>query len=223
MRSNHLSRRLERGFSFIEVLVVMGIIGVLVSGVVFIVGNWMEKRPQMMTRDRMMKVKVAIESTRSHFAAYPADDVTKLEKRWATGLSVKIKAPNNRTNRGIESVVQAFNWPGNPANPEFNDEDFVNTDEDEFGAPINPKKGTDGLEIKDEWDNPLIYIESQSYQKAKKNGGVEIMTADGELVRAMPYENEDGSFVNAASFQLFSMGPDMEPNTEDDVLVWKDD
>ena len=223
MRSNHQSRRLERGFSFIEVLVVMGIIGVLVSGVVFIVGNWMEKRPEMMTRDRMMTVKVAIESTRSIFAAYPADDVRNIEKRWATGLAVKIKAPNNRTNRGIEAVVQAFNWPGNSTNPEFGDGDFVNTDEDVFGVAISAGKGADALELKDEWENPLIYIESQSYQKAKKNGGVEVMTADGEVVRAMPYENEDGSFVNAASFQLFSMGPDMEPNTDDDVLVWTND
>ena len=216
-------RRSERGFSFIEVLVVMGIIAVLVGGVVFIVGKWMEDRPRMLTRQRMVKAKVALESLRQRFGSYPAADVRKIETRWASGAGSKIKAPSNRTNLGIEAMVQAMYWPGNEYDPEFNDDEFVNTDEDQLGKAVNNRSNPELLELKDEWDNPLVYIEAATYASAAKDGGVQVLTAEGDMVRAMPYQNEDGSFVAPSSFQLFSIGPDMEPNTEDDVLLWRDD
>ena len=44
--------------------------------------------------------------------------------------------------------------------------------------------------------------------------------APGDEVEAAPHRDADGQFRNANTFQIYSMGPDGQPNTEDDMGNW---
>ena len=46
-------------------------------------------------------------------------------------------------------------------------------------------------------------------------------TLSGIPVQPRPWRAEGGGFVNPNGFQLFSLGEDGLPNTEDDVVSWK--
>jgi prepilin-type N-terminal cleavage/methylation domain-containing protein len=227
MDSTTLLRRArgQRGFSFIEILVVMGIIGVLVGGVVVAINLFFKKGPEFNTRNTLNKVKAITEKWRMTFdGMYPPSDVARIAEIAQTGTAAK--APGNSENAGIEALYQAFYWPGFGTDPGLTDSEIDNVDEDELAKAVN-KLGTKPLyEIVDGWGNPLIYFTKDDYAKYASTGASyhakDPDTADVETVEAMPYRRDDGSYVNPTSFQLFSMGPDARPNTPDDITIWGD-
>ena len=71
--------------------------------------------------------------------------------------------------------------------------------------------------------HPLVYFAAGDYADATKAPPTYMAKdADGveRAVYPKPYKTERG-FEQAKSFQLFSMGPDGEPNTEDDLKSWE--
>jgi prepilin-type N-terminal cleavage/methylation domain-containing protein len=229
LKSQRLSktRRLagaQRGFSFIEILVVMGIISVLVGGVIVAIGLWGKKRPEFDTKNVLNKTKALIEDWKNHFEQYPPSDIKDIAAR--AGIGTVPKSPGNNINGPIEAIYQALSWPGFPGSPEWNDKERGNTDEDELSKAIN-KHGAPGLfEIVDGYENPLVYFDNRDYAEWATGGGPSYIsrTRDGRELESVPvpYKNEeDGGFRNPETFQLWSMGPDGEPNTDDDITTWK--
>ncbi|MDJ0974825.1 MAG: prepilin-type N-terminal cleavage/methylation domain-containing protein [Planctomycetota bacterium] len=217
----HIGRGREHGFSFIEILIVMGIIAVLVGMVVVAIQIWGRKGPEFLTKQRLQKVAAGARQVHSTFEVYPPLDIKDVPKLTGVVPKGKIKPPRNSTNEGIETLVQMLYWQGLKYDPQITDDEFINTDEDELGAPVNKRNNPELLEIRDEWQNPLIYIPARSYGEADAEG-VRYMTFDGIDVSARPWKSEYGGFEQPDSFQLFSMGPDGEPNTEDDIRHWRD-
>ena len=220
-RSDH--RRSEAGFSFIEILIVMGIISVLVGGVVVAIGMWSQKGPEFATKNTLNKTKMLIEKWKSWASFHPPGDVTKIGV--ITGTGGKVSAPDNRVNEGIESIYQALYWPGFKSDPQWDSElELKNKDEDKLRKAVNKLGTTELMEIVDGWGNPLIYFHSQDYKKYADGGQTYSATnpMDGVDmdVEARPWQREDGTFFNPLGFQIYSMGPDGEPNTEDDVTTW---
>ncbi len=212
----------QGGFSFIEILVVMGIIGVLVGGVIVAIGIFFKKGPEFDTKNTLSKTRMLIEKWRMEFdGAYPPGEVTRLSA--VTGVGEVAKDAGNKTNAGIESVYQAMYWPGFKSDPQFSPNELGNTDEDELRKAIN-KLGTTALtEVVDGWGNPLVYFHKDDYAKFGESGaGYVSQSPDGGelLVEARPYRSADGTYINPTSFQLYSMGPDGEPNTDDDITTW---
>lgn len=224
-------RQAQRGFSFIEILVVMGIISVLVGGVIVAIGMWAEKGPEFATKNTLNKTKALIENWQSQFEMWPPSDVTRIAD--VAGVGKKAKSPGNKRNGGIEAIYQALYWPGFKGDPQWKEPDpgeeggqgaeIGNLDEDKLSKAVN-KRGTKELnEIIDGWGNPLVYFHRDDYVKYAE-GGMIYDSQDKELnlldVEPKPYRRDDGTYINPDSFQLFSMGPDGEPNTDDDIKTW---
>jgi prepilin-type N-terminal cleavage/methylation domain-containing protein len=211
-------RRRQGGFSFIEILIVMGIISVLVGGVVVAIGMWAEKGPQFQTKNTLTKVKVLVENWKTWSSFDVPGDVTKIPG--LVGAGEAVASPENRINEGIESVYQALYWPGFKGDPAWDEEtELSNADEDKLRKAVNKLGTTDLMEIKDGWGNPLIYFHNADYKKFSGTGQTYSSQLLGE-VEARPWQREDGTFYNPLGFQIYSMGPDGEPNTEDDVTTW---
>jgi prepilin-type N-terminal cleavage/methylation domain-containing protein len=210
------------GFSFIEVLVVMGIIGVLVGGVLVAINIFFKKGPEFAARNTVNKVRALVDKWKLDFGAYPPSDVTKIAEVADVGEAAK--APGNPTNAGIEALYQAFYWKGFSSDPQFTDAEVANLDEDELRKAVNKLGSTALREIVDGWGNPLVYFNFQDYAKLAASGAIynalDPETGQINEVTAYPFRTEDGTFVNPNSFQVFSMGLDGQPNTADDLTFW---
>ncbi|MDA1194620.1 MAG: type II secretion system protein [Planctomycetota bacterium] len=216
-REQHTSRHRQRGFSFIEILIVMGIIGVLAAGITVAIQIWLRRGPEFATKQTISKTKLMIENWKAQFELYPPSDVTALAG--ATGQGEKPQAPDNSENGGIEAIYQALYWPGFKGDPEWGSDELRNHDEDRLRKAINKHGTPDLMEIVDAYENPLIYFHRDDYDSAFTNGR-SYVNKDGEVVEARPYKRPDGSFYNPSTFQIWSMGNDGQPNTDDDILPW---
>jgi prepilin-type N-terminal cleavage/methylation domain-containing protein len=209
--------RSERGFSFIEILVVMGIIAVL-SGLVLvavqIVGR---KKPELESETRVNKLKGAADHLKINSGGqFPPIALTGIEQMLGGGVSIK-KVPNH-TNEGIESLLQAIYWPGAGIDPELGDGELSNTDEDELDKAVG--RGKPLYEVKDGYQNPIAYFPFTEYAAAWEKPH-DYVLGDGSVVQVRPWKSETG-FANPMSCQIFSFGPDGQPNTEDDIKSWTD-
>lgn len=211
------------GFSFMEILVVMGIIAVLVGlsvGIFKIVGK---KGPEVKTRALLMKMRTNIDAWRGAFKAWPPSNLNNLAAVTGLRITVGKAQPPNDQNWGIESLLQCLTMPGYDHNPEL-DDDLVNTDGDELDKAL-AKSGVAALsEVKDAWGNPLIYFTDADYAQAEKNPPTYLTGEDsvmrGDAVLPKPWRNANGAFAQQGAYQIYSMGEDGQPNTEDDLKAW---
>lgn len=221
----------ERGFSFIEILVVMGIIAVLAGMVVLAINIIARKGPEQRTRVLLNNLSATTDHWKRKFGAYPPTDFQQLTLYVAPSLKIP-KAPNT-TNLGIESLYQALHLHGFGTTPSLRDPaseddlgegDLSNTDDDGVDKSFNIKDSTRLYEIRDGWGNPLVYFASAQYASADKDPPIYICGADDAPesdVRPRPWRSPTGGFAKPDSYQLFSMGPDGVPNTEDDLKAWE--
>ncbi len=213
----------EAGFSFIEILVVMGIIAVLTGGVLVVVQIMGKKGPQFDTQTRMQNLDALIQKFKMDTGTHPPSKVSKIG--YIVGSEKKAKG-ENRVNEGIEALYQALTWEGIKTNYDFKEVELGNTDDDKLRKAVNKLNQAELYEILDGYGNPFVYIPSEDYVKAFE-GGVPYISVNEEGEEdeplAKPHKRSDGTgFVNPSSYQLYSMGPDGEPNTEDDIAPWKE-
>jgi prepilin-type N-terminal cleavage/methylation domain-containing protein len=207
-------RPFEGGFSFIEILVVMGIIAVLSGLVVVAIQMVSRKKPEFETETRIGRLNAAAEHVKMKWGAYPPATLTALGTASQTAGAIKKVA--NRTNEGGEALVQAMYWNGVQFDPQLGEDVFINTDDDSLDKPVGVH-GKTLHEIADGYGNPIVYIPHFEYSAADK--GVQYLRGDGETVTVRPHKTENG-FENPVSYQVFSFGPDGEPNTDDDIKGW---
>ena len=143
-------------------------------------------------------------------------------------MPFKVGKVANTMNMGIESVYQSLMLPGFDHKPELSDSEISNTDDDRLDKPLSAGSPADLLEIRDAWGNPLVYFEDRDYALAEKEGvpyqvGSSADTdakGGGDVVQAKPWRLSSGGFAQPGRYQLFSMGPDGLPNTDDDIKAW---
>lgn len=217
------SRRAQRAFSFVEILVVMGIIAVLVTLGLAAFKIVQRKAPEVKTKALLQKMRANIDAWRG---AYKATLPSDLQKLAALGVPFKPgkPVPPNVTNAGIEAVVQCLYLKGFDHNPDI-DGDLINTDKDSLDKALSRTGAAELFEIVDGYGNPLIYFTDADYRDAEKSPPTYICGDDaphaGEAVYPKPWRNEaGGAFAQAGGYQLYSMGEDGEPNTEDDIKAW---
>ena len=218
-----------RGFTFIEILIVMGIMAVLAGGVVVAINIWGRKGPELKTRTTITAVESLVHAWRSKFDSFPPGDVRKIPMAAGFGAKLKGAMPND-TNMGIEAFYQAIQLPGFKSEHGWGEGEIGNTDEDQLPQALASSGVPDLREVLDAWGNPLIYFHHHDY--AKYEGGQEYMIGEGsettavdagDTVTAQPHRDGDGQYYNPNTFQIFSMGPDGEPNTDDDMGNWSGD
>ena len=209
--------RRQAGFSFIEILVVMGIIATLAGLGLVVVTIFTRNRPRNATEATLNKVKSLVDSWKLKFHVYPPMTLKALAKDAV--LPEPKMSGQNTDNEPIETLYQAFYAPGFGMEAELGEGEFANLDEDKLAQKMTTR-GLDLREIIDGYGNPLIYFMNTGYTVAERNPPSYSTKADAGTVNPVPYKDSGGGFVNPNSFQIFSMGPDQKPNTEDDILGW---
>lgn len=164
------------------------------------------------TDARIRKVSAAAEAVRRAWSRYPPATVAAIGS--VAGRAPRMRRGSNRTNEGAEALYQSMYWPGVEHDPGLSEEELSNTDEDELAEAAG--RGVSLSEVRDEWGNPLVYIPATEYGRAETEP-LRYRLASGDEVEVRPWK-VDGAFANPSSFQLFSMGPDSLPNTEDDIV-----
>jgi prepilin-type N-terminal cleavage/methylation domain-containing protein len=208
--------RPESGFSFIEILIVMAIIAVLAGLVTVALGVWARKGPEFDSRARAQKLQQLADSWKLKFQGwYPPTDLTKMHM--ATGSALVVTKVPNRSNDGIEALVQALHWPGFGIEAQIGEGETGNTDEDSLDKEA--ARGRDLVEVVDGYGNPLVYFPNTEYAAADQNPPTYVL-GDGTVVTPRPWRVE-GGFAMTSSVQVYSMGPDGEPNTDDDIKGWE--
>ena len=213
MNARHPLHR-AAGFSFIEILVVMGIIAVLAGLGVVVVGIMQRRQPREKTRATVLKVKAVIDQWKLRFYEYPPGTLEGLAK--VAGLPAPKRGERSSSNEANEALYQAIHADGFPGSPELGEAEVANLDGDKLQQKLT-SRGLDLREIVDAWGNPLVYFLNTEYVKWEQNPPT-YSTKTGDDQQPRPYKDEGGGFVNPNSFQIFSMGEDGIPNTDDDIL-----
>ena len=219
-------RASSRGFSFIEVLVVMGIIAVLAGVALVVMGVVQKKRPQIITKTRLAKIAGTIEAFRMQTGNFPPSDLQQIKLK--TGFPIQPSKMTNTVNMGNESLYQCLILPGFDNKLSVSEDELGNTDDDRLDKPLAANGSPVLYELLDAWGNPFVYLVDADYLPSMKEGvtytlGLQARdTTDAEpspQVRA--WKLSTGGFAQPGKYQLFSMGPDGIPNTEDDVKAWE--
>ncbi|HZM00934.1 MAG TPA: prepilin-type N-terminal cleavage/methylation domain-containing protein [Planctomycetota bacterium] len=202
------SRRAQRGFTLIEILVVIAIIGLLMSILVVSLGRQAEAGRIADCRARLEQIKLLLESYANRVGDYPPSHLAP--------LGVK---ENNRVNEGVEALVVALkssSYAGRRPEEIW----LANTDGDKDDA----LKLADGshalLELVDPWDNPIVYIANGDYRDEFVYRFGSGPTSEDFTLRAAtnPLTQSPQQFD---SFQLLSAGPDGLPGSEDDIANYE--
>lgn len=211
--------RRRAGFSFIEILVVMGIIAVLAGLGIAIIQIANRRGPQSKTQALISNLKGTVDAWKLRFSAYPPMKLSQIASRADSGKEIKPGEVTNSTNEPIEALYQALYWPGFAYDIEINAEtDVSNLDDDQLKTAVT-SRGTALSEFKDAWGNPLYYFVNTQYTEAEKSPPSYDSPRHGE-VQPKPWREAGGGFVNPNGFQIFSAGEDGLPNTDDDIRSW---
>jgi len=200
--------RASRGFTLIEILVVIAIIGLLMSILVVSLGRQAEAGRIAECRARLEQIKLLAESYSDRVGDYPPSHLGV--------LGVK---ENNRINEGIEAFVAALkasSYAGRRPEEGW----LANTD----GDKDDSLKLVDGshalLELVDPWDNPIVYIANGDYRDEFVYRFGAGSTSEDITLRAA-INPLTGAPQQFDSFQLLSAGPDGQPGTDDDIANYE--
>ena len=132
----------------------------------------------------------------------------------------------NRTNMGAEALFVALSskgFKGDRPAEEFGDDSFVNLDGDTSQKSMTIFGATDLFVFLDPWGNPFAYFNAADYAdpKLRQYMVTDSVGGEHEVTTIKPWKNKKTkSFRQPTSYQLFSAGPDMVFNTEDDIGNW---
>lgn len=212
--------RRNSGFSLIEVMVVMAILAGLIGGATLMLNEAQKKQKLSAAKTRMASLMAAIEQMKGpeKLGMYPPTMAENLLVK-SVPLGKTLGTANDK-NQGVESLWVAMRLQGLGVIPDgFDEAESVgNTDGDSAATAVPNMPSTALHEFMDPWGNPFVYIHNKDYKNMAK---VErYVLGNGEEVKVKPQEGATGGFARETSYQLWSMGADGKPNTEDDVLGW---
>jgi len=159
-------KRHESGFTLIEVLVVVAILGVLMGLVsILVLRSTAHQRKQTTTQLVRVFLPTSIDRYKQEFKRYPPMTMKQLNAlgRWK---SLSYDQPNE-TNECNEVLLVALRHPDFSAPLGESDlpvqEPFGNTDDDGFNMVPDGSDGAAAREILDAYGNPVVYIEKNHY------------------------------------------------------------
>ena len=204
----------DYGFTLIEILVVVSILGVLMGLVTLLVITAPEKQKYFLTETRITQLSTTIQRFKQEMNYLPPTTIELLGKR--TKYYAKLRLPDNETNSAIEALVVALNHPelASPLGENLDGEGaFGNLDEDSFNSKPKGSSSAQAMEVLDGWGSAFVYIDKNSYGK----GPFTVINEEGDTVEVSAYQKPDGSYYNPTGFQIISLGTNLQPNDDDDV------
>lgn len=196
----------RRGFTLLELMIVMVIISLLGAAFLVVSGRVFGKAKDRQCRSRLQQLAVMIEAYRTAEGVYPNDTLPR-------------EVSSNVQNSGSEALFLAFYDPkylGELPNQDW----LVNTDGDQTSRTLTRlTEKRDLWEIGDPWGNPIVYFESLHYGTASELAYVagpqeEMPVEQGVAARR---NERTGGFAEPGKFQLISAGEDGLFGTGDDI------
>jgi len=200
----------EGGFSLIEILVVITLIGLLMGFAVLALGRHSEAGREADCRARIEALSLMIESHEDRTGGYPPSRLADLGVEDA-----------NDVNEGVEAMTAALrhrDYAGRRP-----DERWLGNVDDDRSDSVRSADGSNALlEVVDPWDNPFFYVVSDAYGTS---GVIRLdLGGGGEDVDAHAVRNAlTGAFHRFDSFQIRSAGADGVLDTEDDLANFEID
>jgi prepilin-type N-terminal cleavage/methylation domain-containing protein len=195
-------RRVQGGFTLIEVLVVVSILGVLAGLISVLITQAGKKRLEFETTQTITLVRTAIDNYNADFKRLPPETMGGFAGTQWAGLAIS----GNTTNESNECLLVALRHPDlrTPLDQLPGSEPYGNTDGDIWNKIPNGSPVVDAKEILDAYGNPLIYITKNRYEEP-----IQIALADGTPIEVRAVRRPSGGgFYNPDSFQLISLGSD---------------
>lgn len=209
----------ERGFTLIEVLVVVAILGVLMGLVSFLVVKGRAKGEDFQTEQLItMHLPTAIERYKREMGEYPPVTIKGLQRQKAW----KEITCENEINLNAELLWVALRHPDLSAPLAADDlgvtDVLQNRDEDVWSDV--PAGGDDEFawELCDAYGNTIVYIDKNHYDRP-----VTITNYMGESVEVTALKKPNGQWYNPDSFQIISIGPDGKQDEPDQPVDLGDD
>ena len=214
----HRARRLDSGFTLVEILVVLAILATLIGLVAALIPKAMVAKQKVRANTLVMNIGAALnllKSDNDQFGRYPLSRLRDMK----IGKSQvgKELGQQNDINVGIEAVYFLLNNPDIQITQITSDAEMIgNTDNDAYRAAKGTAQDVFAREYVDPWGNPLAYFHCNDYKDPK--GLTDLVSADGRKISVKPKRmkaSAGGNFKNPNSFQLFSVGPNGEQDPDD--------
>lgn len=209
----------EGGFTLVEVLVVLAILGTLIALTAAIIPRAMSAKAKLRTSSLLQTLGASLEAQKNNteeFGRYPTSRLRDL--RIGKVFVGKDVGQQNDLNVGIECVYFLLNNPLVQADQVTSDAELIgNTDNDNYRAARGNAQDTLAREYVDAWGQPLVYIHSNDYKDPKGLDTI-VSKEDGRKISVRPKRlpaSAGGGFMNPNSFQLFSVGPNGEQDPDD--------
>ena len=190
------------GFSLIEILVVITIIGLLIAASGGAYQLWVKKAERTKTKAMITELEEYASDYYDRRGDYPPSMLKDLG----------IATTSDESNEGIEAFVQALYQKRYDGHRPYSTSDLINTDDDEANKNISVFERSALFEMKDHWDNPIIYMRSTDYKKPYT------YIINDETVDVYALKNpKTNTYFKFESCQIISAGPDGIFDTDDDI------